>query len=348
MPVLPVPRSSHWPFVVALGVAFGAVFASTSVRGFAEDAKPAAAPWAAAEAAVVAAEKDPAQRAAARTAVDAAIVANPGAAGPHLLAARVWMTYAVPAKKTSVGDQAFNQALVSCSKAAEIDLRDPAPWRLRLVVLDEMNAGAADVLEANRALAIRLPADGPAREAFKKVSGGKIPQLKNGDPLPLVVWKDSAGKDVAVADLWAARPLVIELFRTTTWCEFCRKRLYELHDHAKDFESANVSLVAVSPESGDLIAAIEKDGLKGRKPFRVRILADPKGTQADKLNVLNFETVKPGTAADAFGLPHPTTIVVDTKGIIRLFDTHEDFRDRTKLDEIFAVIKRIQATAPPK
>ena len=55
--------------------------------------------------------------------------------------------------------------------------------------------------------------------------------------------------------------------------------------------------------------------------------------------------MKPGTAPDAYGLPYPTTIVVDTKGIIRFVDTHEDFRDRTKIDQILPVVKRIHELA---
>jgi len=162
------------------------------------------------------------------------------------------------------------------------------------------------------------------------------------------VWKDSAGKDVAVADLWANRLVVVELFRTATWCEFCRRRLLELHDHAAEIEAENVTLVAVSPDPAEVIAAIEKDGLKGKKPFKVRLLSDPKGAQGDKLGVMNPEYATASTKPELYGLPHPTTIVVDQAGVIRFIETHEDYKNRTKVDEIIAAVGRARSPVAPK
>ena len=326
---------------LALSLSFG--LAAAGARALADGPSP----WEPVEAAIAAAEKDPAQIAAARVAVDAAILSNPKAVGVHLLSVKLWMIQALAAKKGDEKKAAYEAALSSCTKAQEIDPRDPAPWRLRVDVLTLMGTDRNEVTEALRGLSIRLGNDPQARENYKRQTG-KVPPLKVGDPMPFVVWKDSAGKDVKVADLWVAKPLVIELFRTTTWCEFCRKRLYELHDHAADFEVENVTLVAVSPDTIEKIATVEKDGLKGRKPFKVRLLNDPKGSQADVLGVLNPDTVKPGTAADAFGLPFPTTIIVDETGVIRFIETHQDFKDRTKIDEIIAAVRRIRSPVAPK
>src|SRR5947207_13529813 len=200
---MPIRRASRPAFVIALLVVAG-LAGLRGMRALAEDAKPTqpTVPWAAADAAVAAGEADAKKLGAAKSAVEAAVAANPSAVGPHLLAARVWAAYGLPAKSSPTGQQAFVKALEECSKAAEIDVRDPEPWRLRVKVLDAMNAPAADENEALRAVAIRLPGDAAAREDYKK-RAGKIPQLKSGDPMPLVVWKDSAGKDVPVAELWA-------------------------------------------------------------------------------------------------------------------------------------------------
>ena len=327
----------------SLALALLAALAMTASRARADEPTAAAA----AEAAVVAAEKDPAQIPAAKVAVDAAAKAAPHATGPLLLLARVSVAEALAAKKGDEKKAAYQAALASLSKAQDLDLRDPAPWRLRVDVLTAMSTGRDEMTEALRALAIRLPGDPKARENYRRQTG-KLPALRAGDPMPLVVWKDSAGKDVAVADLWANRLLVVELFRTTTWCEFCRRRLFELHDHAGDFEANNVTLVAVSPDPAEVIAAVEKDGLKGKKPFKVRLLSDPRGAQGDKLGVLNPEYAQPSTKPDLFGLPHPTTIVVDQAGVIRFIEMHEDFKNRTKVDEIIAAVGRARSPVAPR
>ncbi len=202
--------------------------------------------------------------------------------------------------------------------------------------------------EALRAAAIRSPGDASAREAFTRHTG-KVPQVAPGDPLPRVVWKDAAGKDVPSASLFEKGPVVIELYRSAVWCPFCMKQLVVLHDNVDKLAKEGLSVVACSPDTGATIAGIEKDGLKDRKPYRVRLLSDPEGKTADKLGLLNPETVKPGTAPDAFGLPFPTTIIVDGRGTIRFVKTHGDHRDRVKPEEMIAVAKKMRTDAtPPK
>ena len=90
------------------------------------------------------------------------------------------------------------------------------------------------------------------------------------------------------------------------------------------------------------IAEIEEKGLKGRKPFRLRLLSDTKGNTADALGFLNPDTVREGVRPEAYGLPFPTTIIVDNTGIVRFVKTHRDFRERVTPDEMVAVARRIR------
>ena len=80
----------------------------------------------------------------------------------------------------------------------------------------------------------------------------------------------------------------------------------------------------------------------------MRLLSDPKGAQGDKLGVMNPEYAQPSTKPDVFGLPHPTTIVIDQAGVIRFIETHEDFKNRTKVDEIIAAVGRARSPVAPR
>lgn len=301
-----------------------------------------AADTAEAEKAVAAAESDPSKAAAAKTAVAAAIEADPKAVLPRLLEARV---LAVEAKGKKTAQRAAAYALVfdALAKATELDPWDPAPFKLKADVMTSMGTpDNAAYAEALRACAIRSPGDASAREAYARQTG-KVPVIVAGDAMPKVTWKDAEGKDVAAASLWAKGPVVIELYRSAVWCPFCMKQLIVLHDNVDKLAKEGLSIVACSPDTTETIAKIAKDGLKDKKPYRVPLLSDPEGKTADKLGVLNPESVKPDAPKDAFGLPFPTTIIVDGKGIIRFVKTHGDHRDRVKPEEMIAVAKKIRA-----
>ena len=78
------------------------------------------------------------------------------------------------------------------------------------------------------------------------------------------------------------------------------------------------------------------------------LLSDPKGSQGDKLGVMNPEYATASTKPELYGLPHPTTIVVDQAGVIRFIETHEDYKNRTKVDEIIAAVGRARSPVAPK
>ena len=63
----------------------------------------------------------------------------------------------------------------------------------------------------------------------------------------------------------------------------------------------------------------------------------------------NPDTVRKGTPPDAFGLPFPTTIIVDQRGVVVFVKTHGDFRERVKPEEMMAeVVKAREAARPNK
>ena len=321
-------------FVALLAVALALPVA----RAGADEPKP----WARAADAVSLAERDPTRIAEAKGMVEAAVAAHPGVVGPRLLAARIAIAEGLSGKGES-RKASFEAALAALAKASEIDFRDPEPFEKKGDVYRATGAPKDEVAEALRAVAIRKPGDLVAREAYKR-QAGTVPQIRPGDPLPPVVFKDSAGKDVPIASLVGKGVMVIELYRSAVWCNFCRQRLYELDDNQPKFAADNASIVAISPDAPETIAAIEKDkALKSNKPFTLRQLSDPKGAGTDVLGFLNPDAGGPGAAPDAERLPLPTTIVVDERGIVRFVESHLDFRVRTKLDLMLAEVRKAHA-----
>ena len=276
----------------------------------------------------------------AKALVDAETKASPGTVLTHVLAARIAVLEA-RAKPTKERRTILTAALKELDEAVRIDIRDQRPWRQRVVVLQALGILEDEKTEALRAIAIRGPGDVLARMDYVNATG-KVPPLKVGDPMPNVFWKDAKGQEVRSPSLWAKGPVVIELYRSAVWCPYCLAQITGMDKALDQFAEEGIEVVACSPDTQETLTEIERDGLKGRKPFRLRLLSDPKGDTADMLGVLNPDTVKPGTPADQFGLPFPTTFIVDGKGIIRFVKTHGDHRERVKPDEMLAIATRLR------
>jgi peroxiredoxin len=299
-----------------------------------------------AEKAVLSAENDPKRVPEAMAAVQDAIAKEPKAVFPRILEARVLLIEA-KAAKTADRPVAFKKVMDALQRGTANDLWDPAPFVFAVDVHQAMgNSDHGALEETLRAWAIRVPGDTVAREAYQRQSG-KVPAIKDGDPLPRVRWKDGAGNDVTSESLWANGPVIIELYRSAVWCNYCRNQLFSLNDALPKFKDEQISIVAISPDTSATIATIEKDkALKG-KPFALRLLSDPKGETVDKLGFLNPETVKKGVPDDQFGLPFPTTIIVDNCGIVRFVKTHLDYKVRVKPEEMLTVAKKIRVELTP-
>ncbi|HVG93982.1 MAG TPA: redoxin domain-containing protein [Planctomycetota bacterium] len=307
-----------------------------------------AADLSAAEKAVAAAESDVQKVAVAKDAVAAAITAQPTAVAPRLLEARVLLVEA-RGKKTAERKAAFARVFETLDAATALDPWDAGPFRLKVDAMTAMGTpDQSGYAEALRAVAIRAPGDAVAREAYVRQKKG-VPKLAVGDPMPRVTWTDAKGATVTSDSLWAKGPAIIELYRSAVWCPYCQKQLFTLHDAADAIAASGATLVACSPDTVETLAKIGTEGMKDRKPFKLRLLSDAGGKTADKLGFLNPDTVKPGVRAEAFGLPFPTTIVVDSHGIVQFVKTHGDVRERVKPEEMMAIVRKsVEADAAPK
>ena len=324
---------SRWLLIAALS-ALGAFLLQGRARAAGET--PAENAVAASELAPLDADK----LKAAKEAVDLALKESPPTVLTRMLAARVAIIEA-RAKKDKERRILLTAALKQLDEATRADFRNPEPFRVRINVLMGMGILEDEIVECQRAIAVRSPGNVLARSQYQNATG-KVAQLKVGDPMPSVFWIDSKGEQVLSPTLWAKGPVVIELYRSAVWCPYCMSQIVGMEKALDQFEEEGIAVVACSPDTVETLQGIDRDGLKGKKPFRLRLLSDPNGNTADMLGVLNPETVKPGTPADQIGLPFPTTFIVDAKGIIRFVKTHGDHRERVKPEQMLAIATRLR------
>ncbi|KAK1243255.1 hypothetical protein MKX07_003883 [Trichoderma sp. CBMAI-0711] len=160
--------------------------------------------------------------------------------------------------------------------------------------------------------------------------------IKPGTPLPSFKLPNALGKDVTSEDLLAKGGPILITFYRGDWCPFCNLALRSLQQHLDQFHAKNVTVVAISPELPNTsLTTTEKNELK------FEVLSDVGNKFARQLGICweQPESVKPVFDAfsidlkarngdESYALPVPTTLLVDSKGIVRNVHTDPDYMQR--------------------
>lgn len=85
-----------------------------------------------------------------------------------------------------------------------------------------------------------------------------IKPLKVGDAAPAATVKNSAGAEVALADMAAAKPTIVVFYRGG-WCPYCNTHLADLAKVQPEIAAAGAQLVAISPDSPETLKAYEAE-----------------------------------------------------------------------------------------
>lgn len=94
--------------------------------------------------------------------------------------------------------------------------------------------------------------------------------------------------------------------RSADWCPYCMKQMIQLQEHKAAYDEAGIGIVAMTYDEPALQQAfIEKWGIQ------YPLLHDVDALSFKTLGILN-RSYKPGD--DAYGIPHPGTIIIDPQG----------------------------------
>lgn len=163
----------------------------------------------------------------------------------------------------------------------------------------------------------------------------KSANIQIGASLPSFKLPNALGKEVASESLLAKGPVLITFYRGD-WCPFCNLALRSLQLHLDEFHAKGVTIVAISPElPNSSLSTAEKNDLK------FEVLSDVGNKFARKLGIVwdqpksvepifkVFEIdLKVRNGDDTMAVPIPTTILVDTKGVVRNIHIDPDYRQR--------------------
>ena len=170
----------------------------------------------------------------------------------------------------------------------------------------------------------------------KKIGGRPVPDvLKPGQALPEFSAVDEDGNRLSSVDLRGSPSII--LFVRGTWCPFCSRQVADLTKAYKEITDVGAKLILITP-----------------KPLETtRRVADMFGVQfdfwldeslaiAEQLGLL-LESAVPEEQRDAYGddTLWPTSLVVDSNGIIRFSELSRFLVDRPNPQKLLNVVRNL-------
>lgn len=135
---------------------------------------------------------------------------------------------------------------------------------------------------------------------------------KVGAPAPAVgAHLDQYGKSRSVTALAGQKGVVLMFFRSAGWCPFCQAQLIAMNDSRGEIAKRGYQLVGLSYDLPAVTLAFTK-----RRAIGFPLLSDPKSETIDRWK-LRDPQYPAGNMA--YGVPRPIIVVIDRKGVIRLW-----------------------------
>jgi peroxiredoxin len=202
--------------------------------------------------------------------------------------------------------------------------------------------------EASRAI---FPAYGGAVDRLVERlngNGGGETAPRPGEPMPLFVLPDEAGRLVALRSLLDRGPVAVMFFRGH-WCPYCRLNVRAVVQAQDRIERAGAQIVAITPETQEY-----NTDLKSSSGAPFSILTDLDNGYALSLDLaiwldaeiqrlLSYQDMARFHGNEGWMLPIPAVFVVGRDGIVKARFVDPDFRKRMEIDDLIKALEEAGA-----
>lgn len=176
------------------------------------------------------------------------------------------------------------------------------------------------------------------------------PGLKVDSMAPDFTAETYAGNMITLSGYYQKGPVVLIFYRGA-WCPYCNVHLKSFQDRLEDFKRLGASIVAVSVDKPEYGAkTVQKEALG------FEVVSDPR---ADILTAYNVIYKVPDDLAEKYLSEYkidlqahsgredhviavPATYVIDTSGKIIFAYADEDYKVRTKPDEVLNILEGLK------
>ncbi len=145
--------------------------------------------------------------------------------------------------------------------------------------------------------------------------------------------RDAAGKPTTLRAIGGGRPLLIVLFRSAAWCPYCQRQLKGLGPVADAARAKGARLIAISYDKPDVLAAFAaKQGLT------LPLYSDSGSRLIDALKLRDPQYPRDSFA---YGVPYPTTLLIDGSGTVKAKTVERDYKQRPGTTDQIALLGRL-------
>ncbi|TGD84419.1 AhpC/TSA family protein [Mycolicibacterium sp. CH28] len=187
-----------------------------------------------------------------------------------------------------------------------------------------------------------------ADQASLDAAGVPPGALACGSPMPDGDLLDPNRQSTSLAQLRRGRPAVVVFYRGA-WCPYCNIALRTYQAQlVRALVAQGIELIAVSPQEPS-----HSDTVADENSLTFPVVSDPGNQIAAQLGILSEPIAEAVIAMAELGLdladfnadgtralPMPTTVLVDSDGVIRWIDIHPNYTDRSEVADILSAIER--------
>ena len=173
---------------------------------------------------------------------------------------------------------------------------------------------------------------GPALLPPKSINVGIALNAKAPVTMPL---QDSAGLATSLAEKMGPKGLVLVMVRSADWCPFCKAQLIRTNDIRAQITAQGYAIASLSYDKPETLAGFAK-----AKGLGYLMLSDQGSKMIDALG-LRDPQYPPGNYA--YGVPHPTILVLAPDGTVKAKYVSEDYRSRPMNDDVMAILGGIKS-----
>lgn len=204
---------------------------------------------------------------------------------------------------------------------------------------------AKKIDEINKNLAAQLPADiiEVFSQSIQELKSSKIEENSTqvGDTFPNFSLKNTSNQIIHLNELLKKGKVIVAFFRGS-WCPYCNVELKALQDRIELFKEKNISLLAITPQSGNYNKELEVNHM-----LNYDVLTDQDNSISKQLGI-SFEL--PTYAVDTYEklgitlseynkndhneLPIPAVYIIDTDHTIIYQFVDSNYMNRVNIQDL--------------
>jgi len=178
------------------------------------------------------------------------------------------------------------------------------------------------------------------------MEASKAQPLEVGQEAPEVSFRTVEGEDVTLEAAADGGPVALVFYRGG-WCPYCNRHLMELRTVEKELRERGWSILAVSPDRPEKLAATAKDlkteytllsdsDMSAARAFGLAFEVDAATREKYKEYGIDLEKASGDTHHQ---LPVPSVFLIDADGVIQYVYSNPDYKVRLSAEKLTEAVK---------